>query len=115
MKCLQCWLKLQFDAELMNVGPTFRADFYASAGVLFSGCQSVRASVHDHISKVCDTISYKPFVGISPNLQLGCSVRDKDELLRFFLRLKLKSKGHSEIKYIEETFWGHFLTHLRSA
>jgi len=45
--------------------------------------QSVHLCMLVWVIKFLSTISYKPFVEISPHLQLGCSW-DKDELIRFW-------------------------------
>ena len=48
------------------------------------------------IKFVCYTISRRTIAGISPNLQLGTSVPDRDRLITFGGQ-KVKGEGHSEI------------------
>jgi len=51
--------------------------------------------------KFVSTISYKLFVGISPNLQLD-TVGDRDKLIRF----EVKGQGCSETKYGQISTFG---------
>ena len=44
----------------------------AAEGIAFSGCPCVHLSVCYHVL-TCMNMSYKPLVGISPNLELWCS------------------------------------------
>jgi len=49
-----------------------------------------RPSVRPCVIKFVSMISYKPVVGISTILQLGCSYKDRDEFVRFWGQ---RSKG----------------------
>jgi len=47
------------------------------------------------VIRFVNTMSYKPFVGISRNVHLQCSLAQSNELIRFYVQ-KVKSQAHVE-------------------